>query len=97
MRQPITSISAGSRRPASAAEQEINDRRLVGLAKPNRLCLKAPSFDRKALRNVGGRSSVVEHNLAKVGVEGSNPFARSIFNKIVTDHLPVGRHFAAVR
>jgi hypothetical protein len=27
-----------------------------------------------------GRSSGVEHNLAKVGVEGSNPFARS--NKI---------------
>ncbi len=26
-----------------------------------------------------GRSSVVEHNLAKVGVDGSNPFARSIF------------------
>ena len=26
---------------------------------------------------VGGRSSGVEHNLAKVGVEGSNPFARS--------------------
>ena len=25
-----------------------------------------------------GRSSGVEHNLAKVGVEGSNPFARSI-------------------
>ena len=25
-----------------------------------------------------GRSSVVEHNLAKVGVDGSNPFARSI-------------------
>ena len=25
-----------------------------------------------------GRSSVVEHNLAKVGVEGSTPFARSI-------------------
>ncbi len=30
----------------------------------------------------GGRSSVVEHNLAKVGVEGSNPFARSnVFNE----------------
>ncbi len=30
-----------------------------------------------------GRSSGVEHDLAKVGVEGSNPFARSIFfNKI---------------
>ncbi len=28
---------------------------------------------------MGGRSSGVEHNLAKVGVEGSNPFARSIF------------------
>ncbi len=27
--------------------------------------------------DVGGRSSGVEHNLAKVGVEGSNPFARS--------------------
>ena len=27
-----------------------------------------------------GRSSVVEHNLAKVGVEGSNPFARSSFH-----------------
>ena len=26
---------------------------------------------------VSGRSSGVEHNLAKVGVEGSNPFARS--------------------
>ena len=26
-----------------------------------------------------GRSSGVEHNLAKVGVEGSNPFARSRF------------------
>ncbi len=30
-----------------------------------------------------GRSSGVEHNLAKVGVEGSNPFARSnYFNDI---------------
>ena len=28
---------------------------------------------------LSGRSSVVEHNLAKVGVEGSNLFARSIF------------------
>ena len=28
---------------------------------------------------VSGRSSGVEHNLAKVGVEGSNPFARSSF------------------
>jgi hypothetical protein len=26
-----------------------------------------------------GRSSGVEHDLAKVGVEGSNPFARSNF------------------
>jgi hypothetical protein len=30
-----------------------------------------------------GRSSGVEHNLAKVGVEGSNPFARSnVFNAL---------------
>ena len=30
-------------------------------------------------RGPSGRSSGVEHNLAKVGVEGSNPFARSNF------------------
>jgi hypothetical protein len=30
-----------------------------------------------------GRSSGVEHNLAKVGVEGSNPFARSSFSNAV--------------
>src|SRR5271168_3531847 len=30
-----------------------------------------------AIRTGCGRSSGVEHNLAKVGVEGSNPFARS--------------------
>ena len=29
-----------------------------------------------------GRSSGVEHNLAKVGVEGSNPFARSICSDV---------------
>src|SRR5947209_9518926 len=31
----------------------------------------------------GGRSSGVEHNLAKVGVEGSNPFARSSLSSSV--------------
>jgi hypothetical protein len=30
-----------------------------------------------------GRSSGVEHNLAKVGVEGSNPFARSRFPRLI--------------
>jgi hypothetical protein len=35
---------------------------------------EAPSAVRQS-----GRSSGVEHNLAKVGVEGSNPFARSSF------------------
>jgi hypothetical protein len=37
-----------------------------------------------------GRSSGVEHNLAKVGVVGSNPIARSKINKInqsLTDHI----------
>ena len=33
---------------------------------------------------LSGRSSGVEHNLAKVRVEGSNPFARS---KIVLKHF----------
>jgi hypothetical protein len=32
-----------------------------------------------------GRSSGVEYNLAKVGVEGSNPFARSK----ISNHLPL--------
>ncbi len=32
-------------------------------------------------QRTSGRSSGVEHNLAKVGVEGSNPFARSSFSK----------------
>ena len=32
-----------------------------------------------AAQLLSGRSSGVEHNLAKVGVEGSNPFARSSF------------------
>jgi hypothetical protein len=30
--------------------------------------------------DLSGCSSGVEHNLAKVGVEGSNPFARSKFS-----------------
>ena len=38
-----------------------------------------------------GRSSGVEHNLAKVGVEGSNPFARSSFPKCDDSHRgPIG-------
>jgi hypothetical protein len=31
------------------------------------------------IHTLSGRSSGVEHDLAKVGVEGSNPFARSSF------------------
>ncbi len=38
--------------------------------------------------SVSGNSSVVEHNLAMVGVEGSNPFSRSILYKKYT-HLGV--------
>ena len=33
---------------------------------------------------LSGRSSGVEHNLAKVRVEGSNPFARSSFLSFIT-------------
>lgn len=46
-----------------------------------------------------GCSSGVEHNLAKVGVEGSNPFARSnFFNKtialaVITKRSPARLHF----
>ncbi len=37
-----------------------------------------------------GCSSGVEHNLAKVGVEGSNPFARSNFPNKFMDMLGMG-------
>ena len=37
-----------------------------------------PSIPLGTLPPARGRSSVVEHHLAKVGVEGSNPFVRSI-------------------
>ena len=40
-------------------------------------CPVAERLDRRQ----SGRSSGVEHNLAKVGVEGSNPFARSIITR----------------
>ena len=43
------------------------------------LAARLTSAGSPALRS-SGRSSGVEHNLAKVGVEGSNPFARSIFS-----------------
>ena len=46
-----------------------------------------------------GRSSAVEHNLAKVGVDGSNPFARSIIevflirNKVPNQCISLKLHF----
>ncbi len=40
-------------------------------------CIDALFAYYPGLTSMGGRSSGVEHNLAKVGVEGSNPFARS--------------------
>ena len=46
-----------------------------------------------------GRSSGVEHNLAKVGVEGSNPFARSSFASVRGERqlpaAPTNRHAAS--
>ena len=42
------------------------------------------------ISTLSGRSSGVERNLAKVEVEGSNPFARSIFhiNKFTKSPIP---------
>ena len=49
-------------------------------ADANRAPLPGPCrTGKRALDVQSGRSSGVEHNLAKVGVEGSNPFARSSF------------------
>ena len=44
-----------------------------------------------------GRSSGVEHNLAKVGVVGSNPIARSSFLKSPEDVRPGFRNRALCR
>ncbi len=63
---------------------------MVKYNRPNLDATQPPDFDggdrlpsRTNLSNSAfterGRSSGVEHNLAKVGVEGSNPFARSRF------------------
>lgn len=63
---------------------------MVKYNRPNLDATQPPDFDggdrlpsRTNLSNSAfterGRSSGVEHNLAKVGVEGSNPFARSSF------------------
>jgi hypothetical protein len=52
-----------------------------GVAKPAETFYLDPHsrLGRMQLQLERGRSSGVEHNLAKVGVEGSNPFARSSF------------------
>ncbi len=42
------------------------------------------------MTGASGCSSGVEHNLAKVGVEGSNPFARSSHSNQVLRRLPTG-------
>ena len=53
----------------------------------------APAQDEFQRQRQSGRSSGVEHNLAKVGVEGSNPFARSSFPQKINgleNHFPAG-------
>ncbi len=47
----------------------------------DRLAFPGPQGYEPRLPAERGRSSGVEHNLAKVGVEGSNPFARSRFSQ----------------
>ena len=63
---------------------------------PSRKALLVARLTRRGQRlhqASSGRSSGVEHNLAKVGVEGSNPFARSRFpSKIRCLWRPSGRH-----
>ena len=58
---------------------------LKGTCQPRRVPLMTHALGRllPLLTHGCGCSSGVEHDLAKVGVEGSNPFARSnFFNKI---------------
>src|SRR3546814_1398536 len=50
------------------------------------LIARLTRWNRPVSSRQSGRSSGVEHNLAKVGVEGSNPFARSSFPQKIS-HL----------
>ena len=70
---------------ALLARQRPRDKR-AGL--PNSACFAiALPASGGYLPDIGcGCSSGVEHNLAKVGVEGSNPFARSKHFNILADH-----------
>ena len=54
-----------------------------------------PTLSKCPVRNGGGRSSGVEHNLAKVRVESSNLFARSSFVSLLRqiDGAAFGRPF----
>jgi hypothetical protein len=76
-------VRAGSGALLGARQQALQRWRLQLLSRAVALGAGGPrragGGDRR--RTVRGRSSGVERNLAKVEVEGSNPFARSIFFK----------------
>ena len=78
---------------ALLARQRPRDKR-AGL--PNAACFAiALPASGGYLPDIGcGCSSGVEHNLAKVGVEGSNPFARSRFNPLKTIGCAIGGSLA---
>ena len=59
--------------------QPFAENRKQGLPTPKADAKRPPHpLEPTGFSRQSGRSSGVEHNLAKVGVEGSNPFARSI-------------------
>ena len=58
------------------------------------IALPLTASDRR--HNGCGCSSVVEHDLAKVGVEGSSPFARSNFSQLAITDATTGRLLAAL-
>src|SRR3954451_21889091 len=62
----------GANRPICRASHLLHSRCAFGIALP----VAGASCRRQFLKGCGC-SSVVEHDLAKVGVEGSSPFARS--------------------
>jgi hypothetical protein len=64
------------------AQRKITWRSALKISRLHPAAISAYTFLARAVQPpcIGcGCSSVVEHNLAKVGVEGSNPFARSKF------------------
>ena len=78
IREPGTAFTPPSPRPAPSTPNLRRQPRDPAPKRPHRLDTSPPPSYKNRLEPRGS-NSVVECNLAKVDVEGSNPFSRSLF------------------